>query len=190
MEVITPCGKVFITAFPKENHRQVVYGILSEACGVPVLEAQQEENGRPCFKNLPLDANWTHSGNWCVLAYSFECRVGIDLELGKMRSMSLADRFFNEAEKPKDLPEFYKLWCRKEALFKCAGGRFFEDALRQNVSLNTVGQVHFVDVGVELLNREILKKMENAKEAAILPATSVIALAVQGLTPEGSCECT
>jgi hypothetical protein len=54
------------------------------------------------------------------------------------------------------MQEFFKLWCRKEAFYKCVGGEFFEGTLRRDMQKNPVlverpdsvepVAVHFVDL--------------------------------------------
>jgi phosphopantetheinyl transferase (holo-ACP synthase) len=69
----------------------------------------------------------------------------------KEESAQLATLDVNQAQK-----EFFKLWCRKEAFYKCVGGEFFEGTLRRDMQKNPVlvdapdlvepVAVHFVDL--------------------------------------------
>ncbi len=153
----TPCGRVFLFLFPKENHRHTIHSILSEKAGFDVGEIlQTKENERPVFSNSPFDANWSHSKNCCVLAYSESAKVGIDIEFLKPKSLRLAERFYSKEESiylkeleqknpEKAIQEFFRLWCRKEAYFKCIEGSFFEGSLKQNMLKNTYHEVTFFD---------------------------------------------
>lgn len=153
----TPYGRVFLLAFPKENHRNTIHSVLSKKAGFDVGEIlQTKENERPVFSNSPFDANWSHSKNCCVLAYSESAKVGIDIEFLKPKSLRLAERFYSkeesiylkelEQENPeKAIQEFFRLWCHKEAHFKCVGGSFFEGSLKQNMLQNTCQEVSFFD---------------------------------------------
>ena len=55
---------------------------------------------------------------------------------------------------------FFKLWCRKEAFYKCVGGEFFEGTLRRNmlkspVLLEASGhEVHFVDLDAAVVGMQ------------------------------------
>ena len=101
--------------------------------------------------------NWTHSDGYCVVAFggrgSLGLRLGVDLERFSPRRLHLAERFFSteEAALVKSLTalsgefaehaaerEFFRLWCRKEAFYKCVGGEFFEGTLRRNMLKNPV----------------------------------------------------
>lgn len=167
LDVETPLGVVHLAAFPKKSHREVIFGILSEVSGRPITAedlVQPDSPSRPGFPSLDMDVNWTHSGELCVVAYtdSRSIRVGVDLERHSPKRLPVADRFYNpqEIERLKDLSasgsqdaavsEFFRLWCRKEALFKCVGGNFFSDALGSNLIESPVDssghQVHFVDL--------------------------------------------
>lgn len=168
--VATPAGVVHLVAFEKLNHRQAIIDILSEVSGTPLVLAdivQNEKNSRPEIPAIDFDVNWTHSRNVCVLAFGepgtklreeFCFTVGVDFEVHRPNRIHIADRFFSAEEvsylKSMDPSlaqvEFFRLWCRKEALFKCAGGSFFEGSMRCSVLDDSVkvgpGQVYFVDL--------------------------------------------
>lgn len=199
LDVETPLGVVHLAAFPKVSHREVIFKILSEVTGRPVSAAdlvQTELDPRPCFPQLDLDVNWTHSGKLCVVAYtqSPDVRVGVDLEFHSPRRLPVAERFFSAQEveylrgldadsssdKPSALAEFFRLWCRKEALFKCVGGSFFTDALGCSVMENPLAsanhQVHFVDLSPDAV-RSFYPNIQNEKKGADLSASLCIAVA-------------
>lgn len=146
-DVLTPLGIVHLAGFRMEqSHREVIFKILSDATGVSVSANnlhESKEQPRPTFDCLDFDVNWTHSGRYCVVAYGDPgIRVGVDLERHSPRHVHLAERFFNGAEvawlrdcscSESNSQEFFRLWCRKEALYKCVGGSFFEDTLRCSV---------------------------------------------------------
>lgn len=145
--VETPLGSVHLVSFDKTgvNHREVILAVLSDVSGRRLALndiVQTEEHPRPEIPVLDFDVNWTHSGDVCVLAYADKgVNVGVDFEMHKPNRMRIAERFYSaeEVSHLKDLDEnravteFFRLWCRKEALFKCAGGTFFEGAVRRSV---------------------------------------------------------
>ena len=161
LDVETPLGVVHLAGFlQKPDHRSVILGILSEYVGEPVTAAdilESKEDTRPKFPKLDFDVNWTHSDGYCVVAFggrgSLGLRLGVDLERFSPRRRHLAERFFSteEAALVKSLTalsgefaehaaerEFFRLWCRKEAFYKCVGGEFFEGTLRRNMLKNPV----------------------------------------------------
>ena len=159
--VSTLDGMVYLTVLSKDNHRQQIFQRLSQALGLRVTEQHlktKEGSTRPEFPELFIDANWTHSKNVCVLAYSRECRVGIDLEFHSRDRLKLADRFFSAEEanllhqtlqsdgSPAAQRLFYTLWCRKEAFFKCRGGDFFEGTLRRSMLELNIENVSLTDL--------------------------------------------
>lgn len=187
LDVETPLGVVHLAGFAqKPDHRAVIFDILSEFSGGPVtaLDLQEsKQDPRPRFSKLDFDANWTHSAGYCVLAFGArgslsDLRIGVDLERYSPKRLHLAERFFSaeEASFVKSLAvpgsidpygektaerEFFKLWCRKEAFYKCVGGDFFEGTLRRPLLNNPVQlenakspmqstgdlvKVHFVDL--------------------------------------------
>lgn len=174
LDVETPLGVVHLAGFAqKPDHRSVIFGLLSEYAGVPVTAAdlvESKDNPRPMFPKLDFDVNWTHSDGYCVCAYGERgsrglLKIGVDVERYSPKRLHLADRFFctEEASFIKSLAdsgnaerEFFKLWCRKEAFYKCVGGEFFEGTLRRDMRKNPVFveqpdsvepvAVHFVDL--------------------------------------------
>jgi hypothetical protein len=167
-KILTPCGDVFVTMFPTEGrrgHRERIFEILSAACGKKVSQADMVVNPdspRPFFPERDFDANWTHSGNVCALAYSFDAMVGLDLEFFRKNRQSLAERFFSEEEVSYLLAtqhfdsEFFRLWCRKEAYYKCHGGDFFAGTLRRPMLLDVVDDVHLVDLDAKKLAPDLM----------------------------------
>ncbi len=164
----TSLGNVTFCLIPKENHRRRIHQVLSQAAGFDVGDIIEKEGKRPQFKKAPFEANWSHSFELCVLAYSKHVQVGVDTEWIRPRSRRVAERFFHgdeveflkqcEAENTEKAErEFLKLWCRKEAFFKCFGGSFFQNAL-----------------GVSMLNeKEILANETWGKEILLeIPAAT------------------
>ena len=170
LDVETPLGVVHLAGFAqKPDHRSVIFGILSDYCGAPVTTAdlvESKENTRPQFPKLDFDVNWTHSDGFCVCAFGErgsldQLRIGVDLERFSPKRLHLADRFFCKEESAllanmeSDAAqgEFFRLWCRKEAFYKCVGGDFFEGTLRRDMQKNPVQldapdsrKVYFVDL--------------------------------------------
>ena len=167
LKLQTPAGVVHLVVFKKGScHRETIFKILSDLTGRtigPENLVQHQSQDRPSFPNIDFDVNWTHSGDVCVLAYAetSKIRVGVDLEFHKSNKMDLAERFFDvhEVDYLKKMSKkneematamFYRLWCKKEALYKCIGGSFFEGTLRRNVMEDSlemeIGKVHFVNL--------------------------------------------
>ncbi|MBR3668675.1 4'-phosphopantetheinyl transferase superfamily protein [uncultured Fibrobacter sp.] len=167
-KILTPCGEVFITLFPKAGklgHRERIFRILSNACGKTVSEGDMVVNAdypRPFFPEQDFDANWTHSGDICALAYSFDAMVGLDLEFFRRNRQSLAERFFCEEEVqhlrnvPQFDKEFFRLWCRKEAYYKCHGGDFFAGSLRRSMLPDVIDSVYLQDLHAPRLAPELI----------------------------------
>ena len=75
------------------------------------------ENGKPCFKDVPLHFSISHSENMVIAAVS-ERNVGADVEKIRDIPRGVADRFFTEQEKQCD---FFEIWTKKEAYGKYCG---------------------------------------------------------------------
>ncbi len=84
-------------------------------------------------KFAEIDVNWSHSGDWLMVVYARDARIGVDLELLRPRpkALALAKRFFAPEETAglacwaDDLTalqqRFTRLWCAKEAVLKAHG---------------------------------------------------------------------
>lgn len=78
-----------------------------------------------------LEFNWSHSGDFALVALARGCALGVDIErLGKARRpVDIARRFFDRDEasalEPLDPAArdaaFIRLWCAKEAVLKAVG---------------------------------------------------------------------
>ncbi|MBO7413359.1 MAG: 4'-phosphopantetheinyl transferase superfamily protein [Fibrobacter sp.] len=178
-KIDTPCGEVFIALFPKvgpRGHRERIFEILSAACGKKVSEADMVVNPdspRPFFPERDFDANWTHSGDVCALAYSFDTVVGLDLEFFRRNRQSLAERFFSEEEvlylqkASRFDSEFFRLWCRKEAYYKCHGGDFFAGTLRRPMLSDIIDGVNLIDLDAKSLAPDLIGTGEAAMCLAV-----------------------
>ena len=173
IEVETPLGVVHLAGFAqKPDHRSVIFEILSDFCGESLTATDLVESKydpRPRFPKLDSDVNWSHSQGYCVCAFGGRgtlerLRIGVDLERYSPKRLHLAERFFSKEESAwlstldseRAQEQFFKLWCRKEAFYKCVGGEFFEGTLRRDMQKNPVlvevpdlvepVAVHFMDL--------------------------------------------
>lgn len=93
----------------------------------------RDAHGRPHLgaAHAGRDVNWSHSGEYLLVALGDGVRIGADLEFlrPRPRAMVLADRFFTagESARLRDMPHddaetaFVRLWCAKEAVLKAHG---------------------------------------------------------------------
>ena len=157
-KVNTPFGLVNWCVLPVKNHLDEILSVLSSVSGMQLtrVDIKRTPDGRPEFPDCGFDANWTHSKDTCVLAYSFTAKVGVDIEKLRPRALRIAERFFAKEETTlllksglspeKALRQFYRIWCRKEALFKCIGGSFLSGVLSRNVLEEEVDGARLIDI--------------------------------------------
>lgn len=86
---------------------------------------------KPAVAGGGAEFNVSHSGDWVALAFARSMAVGIDVEelraLAELRDM--VRQFFSPRERAliesippaARLPEFFRIWTRKEAVLKAAG---------------------------------------------------------------------
>lgn len=128
--------------------RAPLIGLLAAYLGVPEssVALQEGARGKPELvlptavdpqwsrqgtMNRTLSFNWSHSGDYALIALSHEAALGVDIErLGKnLRTLEIARRYFDpaEAETLATLElearnrAFIALWCAKEAVLKAVG---------------------------------------------------------------------
>jgi 4'-phosphopantetheinyl transferase len=91
--------------------------------------------GKPEVDGWPVQFNLSHSGQVALLAVSRRRAVGIDVEREHDResAVALASRFFRPEEsaavRAGGQDVYLRLWVRKEACVKAAGGRLVEGLL-------------------------------------------------------------
>src|SRR5574337_615483 len=121
--------------------RAPLLDLLSAYLGVSSsgIVLDEEQRGKPRLASPAagrigdrrLEFNWSHSGDYALVALALDCALGVDIErLDKnLRALDIARRFFDPAEAntlalldPSMRDEaFIALWCAKEAVLKAAG---------------------------------------------------------------------
>jgi phosphopantetheinyl transferase len=122
-----PEASVFIYVMPGgENSKIWVTKILSHILDVPKVYIETDRFGKPRLLQGMGFTNWSNNRMECVLAYSKECEVGVDLEFYRNRNFeAISKRFFAQSEATGKADFFYSCWTKKEAYYKCLGGNFF-----------------------------------------------------------------
>lgn len=131
--------------------------VLSEILNEPPekINIKKAEYGKPYLVDRPdLVFSLSHSANVMVIALGRNCRLGVDLEICKLKAglAALVDKCFSKEENEywNKLPEtqqtveFYRFWTRKEAFVK-AIGRGIALGLNQCV-INPESPVEFLRV--------------------------------------------
>lgn len=105
----------------------------------PLPDIGYGEQGKPCFSSpSPLWFNLSHSGDDIALLLSDEGEVGCDIEALRPRARwpALAEALFSPGERAQiaaappaaQLPTFWQIWTRKEAMLKQRGGSVWQMA--------------------------------------------------------------
>lgn len=131
--------EVRLYLMPRARHdgRAPLLAVLGAQLGIAAEAVQlvSGEHGRPALApshTASFDFNWSHSGEWALLALAHDITPGIDIELPRPRAtrpLELAQRFFcaEEAAWLAGLPEseqlagFLDLWTAREAVLKALG---------------------------------------------------------------------
>ena len=96
------------------------------------ITIKKAEHGKPYLADYPeLGFNLSHSADRLMIAVSWNCQLGADIEISKQRInlSGLVDKCFAEEEiaywtqlpENKKNLEFYRFWTRKEAFVKATG---------------------------------------------------------------------
>jgi len=116
-----PSGRDATRALQWLAGRVLVHKLLPGlTTAVPLLA--NDANGRPFFPMLPHYAvSLSHSGEWLAALIASHGRVGIDIELVRIKAQQLASRFLSEAERADagdETTKFSVYWSAKETLYK------------------------------------------------------------------------
>lgn len=117
--------------------RAPLLALLAAYLDIPATEVAlaEDPHGKPrlaaSISDRELEFNWSHSGDYALVALARGCQLGVDIErLGKnLRALEIAQRFFDPAEaevlarlESQALDAaFIALWCAKEAILKESG---------------------------------------------------------------------
>ena len=110
-----------------DKARALVAGLLlRQFCGVTDdSQLAYGKNGKPYLKDKSIYFNFSHSGDYVVLAVA-DNEVGVDIEKVTPYSDAVATRCFTQAEqewikKQGNDEAFYTLWTAKESVMKGCG---------------------------------------------------------------------
>jgi 4'-phosphopantetheinyl transferase len=125
-------------AYAASDRRAPLLRLLAAYLDVPAstLRLREGDHGKPSLQapfaqGSTLQFNWSHSGNYALIALAHGVALGVDIEhIGKpARALDVARRFFAPGESTAlaavdasaRKPAFTGLWCAKEAVLKAAG---------------------------------------------------------------------
>lgn len=132
-------GSIHLWRIPyaSSQGRAPLLALLGVYLGKPASEVAlaQSAHGKPQLADADsarrLGFNWSHSGDYALVALSRDVALGVDIErLNKnIRAVDVARRFFDPAEadvlasmpSPARNHAFIGLWCSKEAVLKAVG---------------------------------------------------------------------
>ncbi|HET7562082.1 MAG TPA: 4'-phosphopantetheinyl transferase superfamily protein [Rhodanobacteraceae bacterium] len=136
-------GSVHLWRIPyrPEQRRAPLLALLGDYLGVPAEDVSvlTAPGGKPRLTGSAaargarsrLDFNWSHSGDFALIALARDLALGVDIEhLAKRpRALEIAERYFDpgEAEALAAFGEadrkraFIALWCAKESVLKAQG---------------------------------------------------------------------
>jgi 4'-phosphopantetheinyl transferase len=125
-------------AYAASDRRAPLLRLLAAYLNVPAstLRLREGDHGKPSLQpplaqDPALQFNWSHSGDYALIALARGVALGVDIErIGKpARALDVARRFFAPGESTAlaaadtaaRKPAFTGLWCAKEAVLKAAG---------------------------------------------------------------------
>ncbi len=135
--------------------RRLLAGYLGVAA--EGIQLSYGDHGKPFLQDPSsrLQFNLAHSGDLCVLAFTLDSNVGVDVErIRPLRdAAAVAQRFFakEECADLKQVPAadqqraFFRCWTRKEAFVKAVGAGLYFPLSRFRVSLGDTAALLQVD---------------------------------------------
>lgn len=95
------------------------------------IDCQMDEHGKPYLVNSDTHISFSHSFDYAAVMISTDKKVGIDIELIKMKIKSIKHKFLSDAELAQkqigdNINGLYISWCAKEAIYKWHGKKGLE----------------------------------------------------------------
>lgn len=110
--------------------RTALRSVLSRYAGASPesLRFAYGPHGKP---SLPaageIEFNLSHAGDWALIAVAKSVPVGVDIERIRPNvDMAALLRRIGETELPVAVPDLFRIWTRREAKSKAAGGALFD----------------------------------------------------------------
>lgn len=83
--------------------------------------------GKPSLKFSRVPFNLSHAGDWAMIAVTRSASVGVDIESIRPNvDMAALLRRLGETDLAGTLPELFRVWTRREARSKAAGGTLWD----------------------------------------------------------------
>lgn len=95
------------------------------------IDCQMDEHGKPYLVNSDIHISLSHSYDYASVIISKDKKVGVDIELIKMKIKSIKHKFLSDVElAQKQIGDntngLYVCWCAKEAIYKWYGKKGLE----------------------------------------------------------------
>lgn len=95
------------------------------------IDCQMDEHGKPYLVNSDTHISLSHSYDYASVIISKDKKVGVDIELIKMKIKSIKHKFLSDVElAQKQIGDntngLYVCWCAKEAIYKWYGKKGLE----------------------------------------------------------------
>ena len=98
--------------------------IASKEFGTDLGKATYSPKGKPYIPDSDFYFSISHTKGYAAVSFG-KVPSGCDIQIEKDVNFKIAERFYSEKERAfvKDCPkEFFKIWSRKESLYKLTGG--------------------------------------------------------------------
>ena len=104
------------------------------------IDCQMDEHGKPYLVNSDTHISLSHSYDYASVIVSKDKKVGVDIELIKMKIKSIKHKFLSDVElAQKQIGDntngLYVCWCAKEAIYKWHGKKGLE--FKQHIHIKT-----------------------------------------------------
>jgi 4'-phosphopantetheinyl transferase len=95
------------------------------------IDCQMDDHGKPYLVNSDTQISFSHSYDYAAVIISKDKKVGIDIELIKMKIKSIKHKFLSDIELAQkqigdNVNGLYVCWCAKEAIYKWHGKKGLE----------------------------------------------------------------
>jgi len=119
------------------------------------IDCQMDEHGKPFLVNSDVHISLSHSYDYAAVIISKNRKVGVDIELIKMKIKSIKHKFLSDIELAQkqigdNTDGLYVCWCAKEAIYKWHGKKGLEFKQHIHIKPFKLNDKGFLQALVEL----------------------------------------
>ena len=110
----------------------LLLNIAAKECGVDTSKVVYLPTGKPYIPGADFYFSISHTNGYAAISFG-SSPSGCDIQLKKDVSLKITERFYSDAEIVSDYNDFFKIWCRKESVYKLLGENYCTKTNKENL---------------------------------------------------------